>query len=600
MDKNIESLFNEQMDLFKKYVIKEKEFELGHDNFLKSSVIYSIFPTYDDSFYKMVAYDNIIGDGINTFLIRDFIVHYCGRIDPDKCFITRDIGETKLAHGHNKAYTGNIKSIFDFELEINGSMNGYIISHDNTIDLNLDFVDLVCEREGIDNVFFIYIDSQDKKYEIDCRDRDYKAHYYYITLKSLFSEIFKCDFFDEYQNSINDAVDKLVKKIGYFSMSKLTPMYLRKFKIETKERLDNEFKKGLIYQPINIDDLDNSLYVSKALLNAHVFNRMTTNKLHYCLLGTSEFAKAFITSEYLYQNYKENESKDYNKENSCVIDFTPIISGYAKSVELLLYRILGFYKNKGFYIARKTYKYSTEEKAKKCNLKNSKYKTIENDADVREITGFDDKQKFEILYCDNYVKYCNITLTPLFNFVLNNDILYLSEYAKGSDDYKNERKILSNCFENYEYECRNNPFHKGLIDEWKDVSKIRNNTLYILNLLLGNIILPFDDDEINQKLDNINDEYENVFDFLIGCRTPIKFKMVFNSKEAIDAIVMKDNNVNVEYDDYGFLMRNPIYFIKVDDKYMNKISFTRNNYPKEIFKKINGKYIKIYPKDNVK
>ena len=57
--------------------------------------------------------------------------------------------------------------------------------------------------------------------------------------------------------------------------------------------------------------------------------------MKYAFVGNSCFAKCFLTSEYLFRFFETNP----------IFDYTPIVSGYIKSIEQVLHEICLAYRN---------------------------------------------------------------------------------------------------------------------------------------------------------------------------------------------------------------------------------------------------------------
>src|SRR5690606_5199181 len=60
-----------------------------------------------------------------------------------------------------------------------------------------------------------------------------------------------------------------------------------------------------------------------------------TMRMEQAFVGFTDFARSYLTSEYLYRYFEGNS----------LFDYTPIVSGYIKSIEQLLHVICTRYRN---------------------------------------------------------------------------------------------------------------------------------------------------------------------------------------------------------------------------------------------------------------
>ena len=156
----------------------------------------------------------------------------------------------------------------------------------------------------------------------------------------LMVEFFKKYFsLDEYKNFRDKLDEYLIESndaMGYKSIPFLSTMNLAILKNMEKEKLDDWKFQNTRYQILNRNNkelFENVMaYVEKYNVPSLLFGIMEktfkTNGIN-SLLGTNDFAKSFITSEWLYEIFKRKKHFDY----------TVIISGYLKSIEQLLYNI---------------------------------------------------------------------------------------------------------------------------------------------------------------------------------------------------------------------------------------------------------------------
>ena len=248
----------------------------------------------------------------------------------------------------------------------------------------------------------------------------------------------------------------------------------------------------------------------KFLKDYDLTQRFLNLGLAHTFVGTKDHAKCFMTSEYLYNYFKENP----------IFDYTPIVSGYIKSIEQLLHIIC-----KRYNIAQ--------------GVKFSK----------------------NLLTLNDYTEY------------LANNIDIIRE------DVRAEVNVIISCLNSYRIECRNNLFHKDSLKEWEKVDIIRNNTIFLYVALLGTI-----DMEIFGKYSNVfgilNSEYDSMF-YSIEKNTNEYFSLKFNDKEY--PIMRKEQRIQgLSFDKYG-LINNTIKFQILDGDSNEEIELSRKYMPTEVW-----------------
>ena len=181
---------------------------------------------------------------------------------------------------------------------------------------------------------------------------------------------------------------------------------------------------------------------SKQLIDKYnLAERFLQKKMEYAFVGKSHYAKSFMTSEYLYRYFKKNP----------MFDYTPIVSGYIKSIEQLLYVIC------------KSYLYLEKRKENMGSWTMGNYK----------------------------------------DFISKNEDIIRPELRKVKD-------VIVDCLESYRVAIRNQLFHRDFCNDWEKVEYIRKNTIFLYVVLLGML-----EDKLiqgNPMLLNVLDvEYDHLF-----------------------------------------------------------------------------------------
>jgi len=277
-------------------------------------------------------------------------------------------------------------------------------------------------------------------------------------------------------------------------------------------------------------------------------------RLYRALLGTDKFAKCFITAEYLYHIFREGNSFDY----------TSVVSGYLKSIEQLIYRIMQIslqkyagedYWVKGFY-----------PKSKKDYSIMSRLNPVTN--------------KPQVKFMPQNEEFFDITLAPMTWFLYDNYQYHILEKEK-----------IHQLLLRYGSECRNDHFHKDNIETFRDVECIRNNTLLLMYLLIGGCRLSGSIEDDNRLLGSIDDAFDRLYKRVIEIpRSVRKFCIKFVDQEEIIVRRMFNQDKPI-YDDNGSVMLSSIKFVTeekhstIEDEtdVIPDVIIDRNNIPEKMW-----------------
>lgn len=147
-----------------------------------------------------------------------------------------------------------------------------------------------------------------------------------ITIESLFLEYFSEEEFNLYIDKMQDAVASANMLMGFQTIPKLVSNNLAIFKEKIVNELPvlNELKYKEITEKGSIISKDVQILLNDD--DTKVLHRNFKSRGgKFALIGKEKFAQSFITSEYLYRIFKE--------EN--VFDYTAVVCGYIKSIEQL-------------------------------------------------------------------------------------------------------------------------------------------------------------------------------------------------------------------------------------------------------------------------
>lgn len=391
-----------------------------------------------------------------------------------------------------------------------------------------DEVNRLFETTSADYIRVITWEPNDEPRRIGYGDKRIKV----INVAGLFQELFSSlplgevnTMYTMFLEKISEAVSIAADKISLVTLPGFTPIYRNK----TRDQTLNEFKtevKSLVCLHVKSELHKDKEEKSKQLIQIYDLpSYFLSKEFEKAFVGTSDYAKSFLTSEYLFHFFERNP----------LFDYTPIVSGYIKSVEQLLDKICFLYRN-----ANK----------------------------IRE-------------------SFRSYTLANYIAFISNNPEIFRSDVRAAKD-------IVVDCLNSYRIESRNHLFHKDYLSSWEDVTTIRSNTIFIHTILLGSIDTALIETNTN-LLCLLRDRYEKLFRIIDRMDSSTTFTIVFEGKVYTD-MWKRLRSEGIVYDNYG-LITNQIYFYgysyatdKEEDIVISKI-----NMPKEIWAGgISGKKKRIW------
>ena len=331
--------------------------------------------------------------------------------------------------------------------------------------------------------------------------------------------------------------------IGFDVIPRLNMSNLTKVRLELRERLRDVDFHELSYDPKN-----KSNNLEKSDLDI-ICSNLEKGKAEV-LLGKSDFAKSYLTSEYLYKVLVDNSNFDY----------TSVVAGYLKTIEQFLNQLLCYQmdNDRSKKWIRATY-YMAKGKERRPNPKNQ-----------------NNKNRQQILVKRHNLKFMDTSLGSLINYINDNE-----ECWEISED---GREILKELLDDYKTSVRNGYFHKDNLEDVGEVKRIRNNTLYLLCFLIGSL-KDFDITKFGYLDFSFNDFYYKVPRRPVDI--PFYIQETKNSQPKLMKLVYEQEPESYDVDG---LLENNLYFAEVDDlnkpyEYINQVPkddlviFNTNNVP---------------------
>ena len=440
-NKIIEDSIKKFLDRIRK-TIETKEYKGKR----KARYSFEVFKPGNDEYYEYKFFERRL-----EWYIRDLVNSILCQLlqGNSSIFMWPDEG-TKTLSGFNNS---DFEDVYPFEFIMKNKCEtvGYRYTF-----LASDEIDYLVKQYDVNRIVILNWENTEEQYSLKemlgCPDMRVTEQ----SLKSFFGEYLNDDLFDIFITKIRNAVEIANEEIGFQTVSKMSLRYLSNFKAELNETLCSLDFSQMRYQILNHLDGNNFVRVNEFNIDSSDFNEIKNNfiekELYMALLGSEDFAKCFITSEYLYNLLKSNNSFDY----------TAVVCGYFKSVEQLLYKVMQIEletnRSKELWI-----KCKGNPQGKDTNINFRKNPKIK-------------KTVWQVRFNKENERYFSVELGSLIWFYNDSDICYISEQGRQAI-----RKILLQ----YNQECRNDHFHKDNIYSFQEVERVRNNTLLILFYIIG-------------------------------------------------------------------------------------------------------------------
>ena len=417
---------------------------------------------------------------------------------------------------------------------------------------------------------------------IELENQQYKDTNVNIRALSI-HEFYLKQFGEEEYKAFIDSIDNylnVTKEItGYKSVKFLSKMNLASIKIFEQKKLRDWDYLNYRYQIINASDkkVQNYLYLTQKDIIFENLDDMHKSyifdKLYETMVGSNEYATSFITSEWLYDSFKGKKNFDY----------TSVVSGYLKSIEQLLYKIVMLNIDNDCKIAMKR---DMLKKAFRQNI--PVFELIDNK--FNKVPGNKQGNNYRptnypyIEFTEHQKEFMDSSIGTFEYFLRCNKHIF-----SNPDNAKTVTDMIS-CFR---IECRNGFFHTHNLNDWDLVEKIRRNAFYLYFVLLGSCIIT------EERKHELNLIHHDQFDEL--CKKIREFNrynlyFVFEYDDGIKQNLVYDiHNNTIEFNDDGVEHYDGLLFYKVDEfedslKKIDKgeledkkLYLTRDNLPKKIF-----------------
>lgn len=495
-----------------------------------------LISTENTAFDEQVHYDELI----ENYVWRDLVNGVLQGMFSEEFCRKNDI-EVSWTFFHPQLSMGRVEKVescnrIEFFIKIAGRRTGYRYTNPHLIDE--DKVKKWFELSEIDEMVVLDFSVADRKRPpwANFISPKFKDEIRIESFQKFFEEFFGNEAYEFYITKVRESIERVYNYVGSKTIPSLNSQFLGPFvntvtdevgrwdyhedgyQVLDFSKLNNEYKKIIQNTADAISELDFRI----------MREYFISQKRYLALSGNESFAKSFITSEYLVKNLLAS-----NK-----LDLTSIVSGYLKSVEQLLYKLvlltMELWPNNSLWIKADNNK--VDEKA------------------LQAIKG--KKLPLKVEFKDCFVTTFKV-LVGVLEHTNNEDRWLVSEGA---------RKRIIVYLKAFCDECRNEHFHKDNIDDPEEVKKIQSNTYLLLFYLLGAYKLTGDDKKDRELLGVVNKEFDNLYRVMHSRFGQGHFyRMNFKDQEPI-LVAMPAKQDNPVSDDSGKLQNTRLRFIKVSEE----------------------------------
>ncbi len=358
-----------------------------------------------------------------------------------------------------------------------------------------------------------------------------------ISLQKLFIDHFSEEEYKYFVKKGQEAVETANEDIGFQTIPKLSLRNLSEFKHDILLDIMEKDYPNLRYEIIESTHYDDESR-RKAERNARrrlndsdqtiVMDNFVNKKLYTALVGKEEYAKCFITSEYMFHIFRGGG-----------FEYTTVVCGYLKSIEQLAKKLLDVtvknYPNAELWIKKN----------------NNRDRISQSELRSNPVT-----RKTQVRVKESNKNWFDLTLAPLMWFLHDNET--------GWNVSDSARRTIHGYLENYTSECRNEHFHKDNIYNWESVKKIRNNTILLMYLLIGGYKISDNSVSVPEDIGAIDYSFDNLYRKIKKIPKGVnKFSVQFAGREK-QKLIRLSNQERTVYSDGGFLDKARIVFAIVD------------------------------------
>ena len=366
-----------------------------------------------------------------------------------------------------------------------------------------------------------------------------------LSLKDFFLHFLSEEEYCIFTDVARAAVEKAYQSLKYRTIHIINNSNISVYKNEILSDLINADYLNATYQFIDRDGNalpKKSNYLFNDIDAEIIDSQFRDHSRYLALVGSKDFAKSFITSEYLYKTL----------EPELALDYTPVVCGYFKAVEQLcstiVYDILPLDDDNIYYIkaSRGLKDYEKAELIEKNQYRNK------------------DGKDWVALKLNNSEYYNKkMELGPLVSF--------LKDYKESIFAIEKTDELFK-CLDNFRAFDRNGYLHKDNICIKSIATRIRDNTKLILYWLLGATKLNSDQAVNTNHLGIIDDRFSRLY-AKIAFRSEYRFIIIYGNLEK--KAIRIPSSKQIVYDSNGSITGVSLFFMGVDSFPANHTEYYR-------------------------
>lgn len=404
-----------------------------------------------------------------------------------------------------------------------------------------------------------------------------------ITIQYFFETYFGKEEYWDFETAITDYITQSKNIMGYQAIEVLSAMNLSSRKLFEEKILNEWDYEHSRYQIIDYANpkIQNILYVGNYDLKdswKEIKARYIGEGLYKAMIGAESFSESFITSEWLYYSLKGKDNFDY----------TSIVSGYLKSIEQLLCKLVMLNMDNNCVILLKGDN-ATKQKALTEDVIVYEMKWDKGTKSfVKNIakTGWEKWLKFPYIdFTSTQKDYMDSSIGTFEYFFRNNLNIYIDS---------NLSKVICDMVSCFRIECRNGYFHTHNLHDRAIVDKTRENAILLYAILLGCVKSALDkknslgivqEDKFDSVCKEIRELRNYSPNFIFAYADGGKKKMIFDTINNMpgytpDGVEHYDSLIFYEVEDFSMET-----YEKLDTPIRSewKRLLTRENMPKRIF-----------------
>lgn len=540
IEKNIVSIKN-QANHFKS-LFEHKIFEGTYKNFIRNTARngcdFPLFSIASDNFYIYQKYERVLQSDVRNYLINPILEEL---LNNSGYKVESQLDKLRKHSGYNNDKIEHY-SICPFQFVFTKNNLRYGVRYTNLYDTDDIVKDLITNFQ-IDKVIILHF-SDEQDFELNQYRELINISDY--SIKMFFDEFINDNLYNYFLTTLEEVIEEMQKLIGFDTIPSINISNVTGVKLDLRETIKNIDFQLLIYNSskefdsLSRNDLSN------------ICSNLDNGKAQV-MVGESDFAQSYITSEYLYQVLVD---KFNNNKLEYKFDYTSVVAGYLKTIEQFLYKLLCYQMD-----------YDRSEKwikrGKKYVYRNKK-REYPRKEEVRENPK--NKGIYQVLVTRNNLKFMDISLGSLIWYVYDNENCWnLSDQGK---------ELLKKLLLDYKDSVRNGYFHKHNLEDIEEVKRIRENTLYLLCLIIGSL-KDFDISKFGILDFSFNDFYTAISE--VPKHIPLYIQETIISQPLLMTRVYKQEAES--YNLNGQLEQN-LYFAKINDftiKYESVIDVPKND-----------------------